>query len=418
MVFLSNEGILRISFNESIKYDKPNRIYPFENSPIYESIITDCAKLTKGDDVKDIYEIMISLSEEIKHDSEPGDTIAILPKNNEKEIDEILEILGYKDYVNDDCYFYVLNEKKRKLFAHLPLKSTLRNVFLENVDVRSPFKKTFLKKLSDYSTSNDKKLLEDLSSPKSENYLNFVEENNSLLCFLKKFSSCKPPIDVILENLHPLQPRIYSIASSPLIKNQLKLIFSVIINENSHLKGVCSSYLEKTALINGSIKFYFRKPSFRIQLQTNPVIMIGPGTGLAPFLSFLETLNLKNIENSDCWLFYGCRYNNRDFLYEAKLKKYLNDGVLKKLSVAFSRESKKGKIYVTHLIGNESDLIFNKFVEQNGSIYVCGDAKNMFKDVQEALLGCLVGNGMGLEEAERFLEGKIKEMKYIEDKWV
>lgn len=277
--------------------------------------------------------------------------------------------------------------------------------------------------------AEERSILEKLSSPSnSEDYIMFISSNGRrLLDLLQTFPSCKVPIGKLLENLPPLQPRAYSISSSPLITGEIHATFSVEYFDDSDgrkIKGVCTEWLEEslTPLLNGGesdfdIRFYFRKPNFfRLNPDiTSPIIMIGPGTGVAPFVGFLQHLSLQG-KALETWLFYGCRYQNKDYLYRSDLERYLKESCLKKLSVAFSRDQDI-KVYVQDLIKNETGQIYKKIVEENASVYVCGDLKDMMKDVRMCVRYCLINNGMGGDEADLFLSDMVKTNKYVEDKW-
>ncbi|KAI4460105.1 nitric oxide synthase-related [Holotrichia oblita] len=422
---MSQDGFLKIIFNENIDQSERQRILPFGNSEIYEAKIKDVLKLTQGEDVKDIYDIALD-TEGISYSFEPGDTIGILPSNDINEVIQIFECLESSELINKKCSIMLLEPKKNRLVSHLPVNTTLNDVFLRCVDIRTPPKKTFLKILMKYTeNAEERSILEKLSSPSnSEDYIAFISNNGRrLLDLLQTFPSCKVPIEKLLENLPPLQPRPYSISSSPLLKGELHVTFSVEYFENSErkIKGVCTGWLENIinnlAEINEDyrVKFYFRKPnSFRLN-SNNPIIMIGPGTGVAPFVGFLQHLSLEG-RNLETWLFYGCRYQNKDYLYKNDLEKYLKENCLKKLSVAFSRDQDI-KVYVQDLIKNETGQIYKKIVEENASVYVCGDLKDMMKDVKISIRYCLINNGMTADEADSFISDMIKMNKYVEDKW-
>lgn len=242
-----------------------------------------------------------------------------------------------------------------------------------------------------------------------------------------------------MEHLPPLQPRPYSISSSPLSK-ELHITFS-IVEIDKLMKGVCTGWL-KTVIPpttynsinegmqnleineNRNISFYFRK-SNNFQLPNNcmqPIIMIGPGTGVAPFIGFLQHRYLLKKENNQnfgfTWLFYGCRYHDRDFLYRAQLDEYKNCGILTKISSCYSREGKT-KTYVQNLIQKECNEIINKIIHENAVIYVCGDAKNMAKDVKNTIISCLMEiEGNTADHAEKYIKLMEKNNRYIQDIWI
>lgn len=344
----------------------------------------------------------------------------------------------------------------------------------------------FLQTLAEYTKdeTESKKLTEMCTPAGSNEYNRFInEEGKTLLGILKAFPSCKPPINRLLENLPALRPRPYSISSSPIIEDELHFAVSVLC----HDKGVCSSWLEKNLSIscgqqsddlprsiggmtikcNGTfeIPFYFRKiNSFRIPRNLlKPIIMIGPGTGVAPFMGFLHHRHLmkhkilqarrKSLDecdnydhqedrsqiehlqrehsnkNSKCdelnkeilgisWLFFGCRYSTRDFLYKKQLEEYLENGTLTKLFTSFSRETEPKNYVQNNIIKNGKELI-DLMLLNEALIFVCGDAKNMKKDVKNAVERCLViYEGKDQIEAEKIVDEWLKSDRYVEDIWL
>lgn len=282
-----------------------------------------------------------------------------------------------------------------------------------------------------------------LCSPNgSEEYKKFIINKRTLLDQLSSFPSCQPPVERLLENLPPLQPRPYSISSSPLLK-ELHITFSVIITKWG-AKGVCSGWLE--SLITGlefqlsemkitndqseasqagkNIQLYYRKVnSFRLPIDPlTPIIMIGPGTGVAPFIGFLQHRFLqtkeRNIKFGCAWLFYGCRYSERDFLYKKEMEEYLQNGTLTKLFTCFSRDGPK-RVYVQDLIKQHGKDFINMVVHDNAVVYVCGDATNMAKDVRKMIVSCLVDfQKLSEVEAENFMKNLEQTKRYIQDIWI
>lgn len=280
----------------------------------------------------------------------------------------------------------------------------------------------FLKILADSATSEtDREKLNHICSPNgSEAYFNLItNEGGTLLDLLKTFPSCKCSLTQLLEHLPPMKPRPYSISSSPLLLGELKITFSVIYHEDGKI-GLCTGYLERIAKnCPTTIDFYFRKPTkFRLpQNKSTPLIMIGPGTGVSPFIGFLQHLHLQEIHHLRTWLFFGCRYNDRDYLYLSELENYLRCGVLSDKNVSFSREGKQ-KRYVQHDIEERGAQFFDWIVNDEAVIYVCGDGKNMARDVKKSVVEVFVKYGKKtLEEAESFLKELESNARYIEDVW-
>lgn len=278
------------------------------------------------------------------------------------------------------------------------------------------------------SSENDKEQLMLITSPKETvRYIKFIEKGRTIVDTLKVFKSSKPPIERIFEYLPPMKPRIYSISSSPLVANELSITFTVVYREDG-IRGLCTSFLEKEVknfLSGGPVKhipFYFRRSSdfiLSLDLTNLPVIMIGAGSGISPFIGFLQHICLQNLSNTqERWLFYGCRYSDRDFLYKDDIKNYLEQGTLTKFFPAFSRDCKT-KQYVSDRIEENGREFVDMLVKRQARVYVCGDVKNMIPNVRETIVSVLVrwSEFNTLELAENFMLRLESTKQYVQEKW-
>ena len=164
-----------------------------------------------------------------------------------------------------------------------------------------------------------------------------------------------------------------------------------------------------------SISVYLKKnPNFKFPFdETTPVIMIGPGTGVAPFRSYLQAREELDL-SGQTWLFFGEQHFTTDFLYQTEWQDWLKEGVLSKLDLAFSRDTDE-KVYVQHKIVEQSET-FYEWLKNGASLYVCGDEQNMAKDVHKAIHQVLVKEGnMSEEEAETYLTQMKKDKRYQRD---
>lgn len=184
-----------------------------------------------------------------------------------------------------------------------------------------------------------------------------------------------------MELMPRLQARYYSISSSPkLYPNSIHITCTVIeyqTKDGRTRKGVATNWLSNkvaTDDLKPKVPIYVRKSQFRLPFKfQTPVVMIGPGTGLAPFRGFIQERDYyrkegKQVGNSI--LYYGCRKRAEDYLYPDELEEYEKNGTLSKLNIAFSRDQAE-KVYVTHLLQRDSGLIWN-VIKEGGHIYVCG----------------------------------------------
>ncbi|CAH1974961.1 unnamed protein product [Acanthoscelides obtectus] len=252
-------------------------------------------------------------------------------------------------------------------------------------------KKAFLKVLSKFTEDKEELgYLEHLTSPKgSTKYLNFINGlGRTLLGLLNTFPKSFPPIETILEHSQPLQPRFFSIASSPL-SGTLKITFFIVENPDG-TKGVCTGWLENVLQNQEIIPVYFKTPG-KFRIHEDPkrtIIMVATGTGLAPFKSFLDHRYFQKHSGRDigkCILYYGCRYRDRDFLYKDILDKYLQEGVLSNLYTAFSRDGDT-KCYVQDKLKETGKEFVDSLFIDDAVVYICGDPKTMVKDVLSVIV--------------------------------
>ena len=218
--------------------------------------------------------------------------------------------------------------------------------------------------------------------------------------------------------LKPLQHRAYSISSSPLAHpNQIHLTVATVRwdhNDRAH-GGVCSTYLADMIEIGGvSPVFMLPNKSFRIPDDNQAsMIMVGPGTGIAPFRAFLEERREIGATGYN-WLFFGDQHRECDYIYEDEISDMTNSGLLNKVDVAFSRDQKE-KQYVQHkMLDNGKDLF--KHLDNGGYFYVCGDASRMAKDVDNALHQVIQIHGdMNSEKATEFVGDLKRQKRYLRD---
>uniref|UniRef100_A0A224XGP0 Putative nadph cytochrome p450 reductase n=1 Tax=Panstrongylus lignarius TaxID=156445 RepID=A0A224XGP0_9HEMI len=299
----------------------------------------------------------------------------------------------------------------------------------------------------EYTTNTtEKRRLEEFCSKEGSDEYNkhILEKSVCLLDLLQSFPSCKPPLSLIVEHLPRLMPRAYSIASSPFVHpNSIRIVLN-LVQDSRGRDGICTSWLYEKArhLLDLTTQFnaltlqnqeenmipiFLRKYSkFRIPVNlTSPLIMIGPGTGVAPFIGFLEHIkkqwdNENNLSSLDNTLLFGCRFKDKDYIFKDDLKLYNNRKVLNKLMVCFSRESytAENEKYVQDLFKKEKTVLINKLMKSDTFLFICGDALNMAREVHEVIVDCISEvQGISKEEAILFLKNLEKEGRYVRDVW-
>ncbi|QXC50633.1 sulfite reductase subunit alpha [Agrobacterium salinitolerans] len=230
----------------------------------------------------------------------------------------------------------------------------------------------------------------------------------------------KPLFDVaeFVTFLKPLQHRAYSISSSPLVaKNSVHLtIASVRYRAEGRVRGgVCSTYLaDRVEAGHSAGIFVSPNKAFRVPQDNDaPVIMVGPGTGIAPFRAFLQERQARGAKGKN-WLFFGDQHRQSDFIYESELGDMSRDGVLTRLDLAFSRDQAE-KIYVQTRMRQNGKALY-QWLEEGAFFYVCGDATRMAKDVDDALRGIVSEEaGISAEAASEYVNRLKREKRYLRD---
>lgn len=221
----------------------------------------------------------------------------------------------------------------------------------------------------------------------------------------------------LLELLRRLTPRLYSIASSQEeVEDEVHLTVGVVAfeaNDETRLGGA-SGYLAHRVAEGDEVNVFIESNgNFALPDDDKPIIMIGPGTGIAPFRGFIQARDQRGASGEN-WLFFGDRTFTQDFLYQTEWQGYLKSGVLNKLSVAFSRDQAE-KIYVQDRL-KENAIEVWQWLEKGAHVYICGDATHMAKDVHQALVEIVSTQGDKTpEQAEQYLTQLRKDKRYQKD---
>jgi sulfite reductase (NADPH) flavoprotein alpha-component len=252
----------------------------------------------------------------------------------------------------------------------------------------------------------------------AEGYPGAGPEDADLLDLLDAFPSARPPLSELISALDPLQPRLYSIASSPRhVPGEVHLAVAAVRYERRARRryGVASTFLADRVSVGNAIKVFVR-PSHGFRVPTSPdspVIMVGPGTGIAPFRAFLQERRALGARGRN-WLFFGNPRRRCDFLFEDELTSYHHDGLLTRLDLAFSRDQ-EGKIYVQHRMLEHGAELWS-WLEDGAHFYLCGDARRMARDVEAGLGYIIAREGrMDAAAAKAYLARLAREGRYQKD---
>ena len=347
---------------------------------------------------KETYHIELSL-EGSGLEYTTGDALGVIPMNSPELVDELIEALG----LDGDVVVPLLKEGE----------APLREALIKTYDIRN-LNKRFLTVWSQRSDSEElAKLVETGEKQDFEDFcwgrelIDLVQEHPA------KFENEADFVSV----LKKLLPRLYSIASSPNAHPGEVHLLVAIVRYHSRGRdqgGVCSTFLsDRLEGVNPGVFVHINK-AFRLPEDPEvPVIMVGPGTGLAPFRAFLEEREVSGAKGEN-WLFFGNPYRCTDYLYQDELETWVEKGVLGRLDLAFSRDQEH-KIYVQDKM-LESGAELWDWLQRGAHFYVCGDASRMAKDVDAALHTIAQEHGgMSEEEAVEYFKGLKREKRYSRD---
>jgi cytochrome P450/NADPH-cytochrome P450 reductase len=356
-----------------------------------------------------------------------GDHLGVLPRNGLEAIERVLARFKL------DPGLYVTISPTANARTHLPLNEPLPvvDVLSSYVEVQDVPARAQIAALAEHTANAVERaalvvLAGDDAASAEAYHREVVERRLSLLDLLEAYPGCALPFDTYLEMLPPLRPRYYSISSSPLVTpTACSLTVSVVDaaakSGRGAYHGTCSNYFA-TRPVGGTVFAFVRKPSLPFQPPANPhqpMIMVGPGTGVAPFRGFLQeraALKRQGVPVGESLLFFGCRDPQQDHIYEKELSAYERAGVVK-LHTAFSREPGQPKRYVQQAIAEQAGEIW-RLIEHGAAVYVCGDATRMAPDVRGAFIEiCRAQAGGSEADAEAWLAGLRAENRYLEDIW-
>ncbi|MEI7958546.1 MAG: sulfite reductase subunit alpha [Verrucomicrobiota bacterium] len=260
--------------------------------------------------------------------------------------------------------------------------------------------------------------LRDLLTPDQKEALEHYLDGLHIVDLLEEHPSARFTAEEFVKGLRKLTPRLYSISSSPKTHPQhVHLTVATVRYESKGRlrKGVCSTYLAERVAVGAIVPIFFHvAKGFRLPEDGNtPIIMVGAGTGIAPYRAFLQERIATGAKGAN-WLFFGDQREKEDFLYGEEFQKMQADCILTRLNTAFSRDQEE-KIYVQHRMLENSAEIW-KWLEQGAHFFVCGDASRMAKDVHAALRTIIENeSGKTPEEAALYLEAMEKAKRYKRD---
>ncbi len=361
----------------------------------YTATLLTSQKITGRDSGKDVRHIEIDLDGS-GLTYQPGDALGVWFENSPELASAILKQVG----LTGDEVVEVDGDS-----------ISLQKALVEKYEITSANPQL----VTQYAELSGSKKLEKLATDKDK--LRQYSGNTQVIDVLSE-KKAKLTAEQLVGLLRRLTPRLYSIASSQSeVDEEVHLTVGVVEYQQGDEArfGGASSFLSHRLEEGGDVKvFVEHNNNFKLPQDDNaPVIMIGPGTGIAPFRSFVQERDNRDAEGKN-WLFFGDRTFTQDFLYQVEWQKYLKSGIVNQLDVAFSRDQQE-KVYVQHRILEHSAQVW-QWLQDGAYIYVCGDATRMAKDVHEALICVVEQHGQKTrEEAEQFVNELRKAKRYQRD---
>ncbi|GAB4273353.1 MAG: hypothetical protein Tsb0018_05280 [Opitutales bacterium] len=336
-----------------------------------------------------------------------GDSLGVWPENDP----ELVTLL-----INTLC----VSGGLQVVLPKFETSVSLQEAFLKHLSLMSPAKKAFEWLLPQLKDLDEQARLKSLLSPEAAEELKAYVSTHDWVDFFTDFPSAIPGLNIqeLVEHMRRMVPRLYSIASSPTKYPEEVHLTVAVVNEEHRgrvRKGVATTYLAERAPLNTpALPVFMAKSPFSLpEDDTVDVIMVGPGTGVAPFRGFLQERIARGATGRN-WLFFGEQHKACDYLYEEELTAWESSKDLYRLDLAFSRDQDH-KIYVQHkMLENAAELWV--WLQGGAHFYVCGDAAYMAKDVDRALHQICEEQGrMNAEEAIQFIKDLRKSKRYQRD---
>lgn len=337
-----------------------------------------------------------------------GDSLGVFATNRIEEVEELLEVLGA---TGDE----LVSPKMLKLEQPI----TLREALTSRLALAGPtplLLKTLVTKATDPA---EKIKLEELVAPDNAEALKPWLEQRHYIDILNEFSSAKLTPAELVDLQRKLMPRLYSIASSPRVSPQgVHLTVAVVRYETNdrHRVGVCSTFMADRVQVNETpVPVFVSNSHFGLPEDHagTDIIMVGPGTGIAPFRAFVQERAGQGGTGRN-WIFFGDQHEATDFLYADEWKDYVASGDVHKLDLAWSRDQAE-KVYVQDKMRVSGAELW-AWLQTGAIFYVCGDAKRMAKDVDQALHDIVAEHGgMSMDDAVAYVKQLKKDKRYQRD---
>ncbi|MFD0710673.1 bifunctional cytochrome P450/NADPH--P450 reductase [Paenibacillus sp. GCM10027626] len=385
----------------------------------FHAKVTDNRELQREDSGRSTRHIEIALPQGVTYHE--GDHMGILPRNRIELVERVLRRFGLEG--NDHL---ILNATGRSA-AHLPLDRpvSLYDLLSHSVDLQEAATRAQLRELAAFTVCPPHKHELEALLEEEAYKANVLRKRIAMLDLLEKYEACEMPFERFLELLPPLKARYYSISSSPRVQPEQASITVGVVrgpawSGQGEYRGVASNYLAERQT-GDAVLLFVRTPESGFQLPDDPetpIVMVGPGTGIAPFRGFLQARRAMKKEGKQlgaAYLYFGCR-NEDDYIYREELELYEQEGLVN-VRTAFSRLEGQPKTYVQHLMERQAQELI-EVLDRGGHLYVCGDGSKMAPDVEATLQRSYAEiHGVSEQEAGLWMDGLQTEGRYAKDVW-
>lgn len=396
--------------------------------PFFQSFdcpVSAVRELRSPEDGGSTVHVEIDISNAKGLDYHTADNFGVLALNDADVVESVAKSLGFD---LDAVFSIKAAPNKESHGAIFPMPITIRECLTRYLDLTSAPRRSDLKLLAQYARDPiDQKALTRLSSKegKKEYKEKVMDSFVGIADLLKRCPSLQIPLEHFISFCKHQVPRFYTIASSS-SKHPDAVHLTVAITahkrpDGSVFEGLCSTHLASLQPGKDTVRVFNRPSTFRLpEDSTRPIIMIGPGTGVAPMRALLqERRHQQLVEKKTIGpnvLYFGCKKRTLDYLYQDELKAFEDEGILSNLYVAFSRELKE-KVYVQHLLSKNAKETWNLIDAESASIYVCGGVR-MGNDVTESLKEILSTQGqMSFDDAKNYLAKLAADGRFVQELW-
>ncbi|KAF8782796.1 NADPH-dependent diflavin oxidoreductase 1-like [Argiope bruennichi] len=374
-------------------------------------------RVTAVDHFQAVHHLEFEIDSTVHYD--PGDVAVVWPENPPEEVEDFLSLLNVP---LDTNFILIPSDVNTPLPKINPYPCTVRQCAVSYFDILSVPRRSFFEVFHHFSQDEleKEKLVEFTTAAGQEELYDYCNRpRRTILEVLKDFPHTTPhvPFDYLFDMIPSIRPRSFSIASALKTHPQEFHLLVAVVQYKTRLmksrQGLCSNWLAKLKL--GTIIPYYIKRGSIVLPETNvPIIMVGPGTGCAPFRAFTEERASAGV--GDNYLFFGCRYKTKDFLFSEVWLELCEKKMLT-IFTAFSRDQDE-KIYVQHRIAENGPLIWDLIQNKKGVIYIAGNAKQMPEGVKDAFMEIIKKQGnLNEDESVKYLQTLEHMKRYQIETW-